>query len=56
MTGGRGRITGSATPYIPPAGWAAVIGGVILLGGAATITAVRRALRTHPVDAIGLRE
>jgi putative ABC transport system permease protein len=49
-------ITGSATPYIPPAGWAAVIGGVILLGGAATIVPVRRVLRTRPVDGIGLRE
>ena len=25
-------ITGSATPYIPPAGWVAVIGGMIVLG------------------------
>jgi putative ABC transport system permease protein len=49
-------ITGSATPYIPPAGWAAVIGGVILLGGAATAVPVRRVLRTRPVEGIGLRE
>lgn len=49
-------ITGSATPYIPPAGWVAVIGGVVVLGGAATAVPVRRVLRMHPVDAIGLRE
>jgi putative ABC transport system permease protein len=49
-------ITGSATPYIPPAGWVAVIGGVVLLGGAATVMPVRRVLRMPPVDAIGLRE
>jgi putative ABC transport system permease protein len=49
-------ITGSATPYIPPAGWAAVIGGVVVLGAVATILPVRRALRTRPVEGIGIRE
>ena len=49
-------ITGSATPYIPPAGWAAVIGGVVLLGGGATAVPIRRVLRTRPVEGIGLRE
>ena len=49
-------ITGSATPYIPLAGWVAVIGGVVLLGGAATVLPVRRVLRMRPVEAIGLRE
>ena len=49
-------ITGSAIPYIPPAGWVAVIGGVVVLGVVATAVPVRRVLRMHPVDAIGLRE
>ena len=49
-------ITGSATPYIPLIGWVAVIGGIIVLGGAATIVPVRRVLRTRPVEAIGIRE
>jgi putative ABC transport system permease protein len=49
-------ITGSPTPYIPLAGWVAVIGGVVLLGGAATAMPVRRVLRTRPVEGIGLRE
>ncbi len=49
-------ITGSAAPYIPLAGWVTVIGGIIVLGGAATIVPVRRVLRTRPVEAIGIRE
>ena len=49
-------ITGSAAPYIPLSGWVAVIGGVVLLGGAATAVPVRRVLRTRPVEGIGLRE
>ena len=49
-------LTGSATPYIPLAGWVTIIGGVIVLGGAATIVPVRRVLRARPVEAIGIRE
>ena len=49
-------LTGSATPYIPLAGWVAVIGGVVVLGGVATAVPVRRVLRMPPVEAIGLRE
>ena len=49
-------VTGSAAPYIPPAGWVAVIGGVVLIGAVATVLPVRRVLRTRPVDGIGLRE
>jgi putative ABC transport system permease protein len=49
-------FTGSATPYIPLAGWVIVIGGITVLGGAATIVPVRRVLRTRPVEAIGIRE
>jgi putative ABC transport system permease protein len=49
-------LTGSATPYIPALGWAAVIGGLVLLGFAASTLPTRRVLRTRPVDAIGIRE
>jgi ABC-type antimicrobial peptide transport system permease subunit len=33
-----------------------VIGGVVVLGGVATVVPVRRVLRMRPVEAIGLRE
>ena len=42
--------TGTATPYIPPGGWAAVVGGTVLLAGAATMLPVRRVLRMRPVE------
>jgi hypothetical protein len=37
------------------AGWLALVGGVTVPGAAATVP-VRRVLRMHPVEAIGLRE
>ena len=49
-------ITGSAVPYIPVAGWAAVIGGTVVLGSLATIVPIRQVLRIAPVEAIGIRE
>jgi putative ABC transport system permease protein len=49
-------LTGSSSPYIPPPGWVAVIGGVIVVGIAATILPVRRVLRVRPIDAVGIRE
>jgi putative ABC transport system permease protein len=48
--------TGDAVPYIPPAGWAAVVGGTILLGYLATMLPTRVVLRAKPVEAIGVRE
>jgi putative ABC transport system permease protein len=48
--------TGTATPYIPLAGWIAVIGGIIALGGTATVVPIRSVLRMRPVEAIGIRE
>jgi len=47
---------GTATPYIPPGGWAAAVGGTVLLAGGATMLPVRRVLRMRPVEAIGIRE
>jgi putative ABC transport system permease protein len=49
-------ITGTATPYIPPPGWAAVLGGVLALGTIATVGPLRRLLRDRPVESMGLRE
>lgn len=49
-------LTGSPIPYVPPLGWAAVLGGVTLLALATTILPVRRLLRTPPIDNIGIRE
>ncbi len=49
-------LTGSPSPYIPLLGWAAVIGGVVLLGFAAAVPPARRALRIRPVDAAGERQ
>jgi hypothetical protein len=49
-------LTGSAAPYLPPAGWAAVLGGVVVLGSVSMAVPVRRVLRMQPVAAIGIRE
>ena len=48
--------TGSATPYVPVAGWLAVIGGTTLLSMAGTLLPALRALRIPPIEAIGPQE
>jgi putative ABC transport system permease protein len=48
--------TGSPAPYIPALGWAAVIGGTILLGMTGTILPILAVLRIKPIEAIGLNE
>lgn len=48
--------TGASVPYVPPAGWVAVLGGTVLLGVAGTTLPLRRVLRTRPADAAGIRE
>ena len=48
--------TGTATLYIPPGGWLAVIGGTILLGMAGTLLPILRVLRVPPIEAIGHQE
>jgi putative ABC transport system permease protein len=49
-------LTGSLLPYVPPAGWVVVLGGVTLLALVSTILPVRRLLRVPPVHAAGTRE
>jgi putative ABC transport system permease protein len=49
-------VTGSAVPYIPPLGWVAVVGGVLMLGTVAGMVPARRVLRTGPVEAVAVRE
>jgi putative ABC transport system permease protein len=47
--------TGTA-PYLPAAGWAAVIGGTVLVGMEGTLLPITSMLRTRPVEAAGLTE
>jgi putative ABC transport system permease protein len=49
-------LTGSVRPYVPPAQLAAILGGSALLALLALALPTRRALRTRPVEAIGVGE
>ncbi|MFJ6951773.1 FtsX-like permease family protein, partial [Micromonospora aurantiaca (nom. illeg.)] len=49
-------LTGSPIPYVPPLGWAAVLGGTALLASVSTVWPVRRLLSAPPIDNIGLKE
>ena len=49
-------LTGSFRPYVPAAPLAAILGGSALLALVALALPTRRALRTRPVEAIGVRE
>lgn len=49
-------LTGSPVPYVPPLGWAAVLGGTTLLALVSTVWPVRRLLSAPPIDNIGLKE
>ncbi|MCZ7424818.1 ABC transporter permease [Micromonospora sp. WMMA1949] len=49
-------LTGSPIPYVPPLGWAAVLGGTTLLALVSTVWPVRRLLGASPIDNIGLKE
>ncbi|MEU0546313.1 FtsX-like permease family protein [Micromonospora sp. NPDC005979] len=49
-------LTGTLIPYVPPLGWAAVLGGATALALVTTILPVRRLLRTPPVRAAGAKE
>jgi putative ABC transport system permease protein len=43
-------------PYIPAAGWVAVIGGTLLLGVIGTLLPIRALLKTQPIEAIAFPE
>jgi putative ABC transport system permease protein len=49
-------LTGSLRPYVPPGQLAAILGGSALLALLALSLPTRRALRSRPVDAIGVGE
>jgi putative ABC transport system permease protein len=49
-------LTGSLQPYVPPGQLAAILGGSALLALVALALPTRRALRTRPVEAIGVGE
>jgi putative ABC transport system permease protein len=49
-------LTGSLRPYVPPGALAAILGGSALLALVALAVPTRRALRTRPVEAIGVGE
>jgi putative ABC transport system permease protein len=49
-------ITGSLRPYVPVEQFAAIVGGSALLALIALALPTRRALRTRPVEAIGVAE
>jgi putative ABC transport system permease protein len=48
--------TGDPVPYVPPLGWAAVIGGTALLALFTTVLPVGRLLRASPVEHMGVKE
>jgi putative ABC transport system permease protein len=49
-------LTGNLRPYVPPVQLAAILGGSALLALLALALPTRRALRTRPVEAIGVGE
>jgi putative ABC transport system permease protein len=49
-------LTGSLQPYVPPAQLAAILGGSAVLALLALALPTRRALRSRPVEAIGVGE
>jgi len=49
-------LTGSILPYVPPGPLAAILGVSALLAFVALALPTRRALRTPPVSALGVRE
>ncbi|MET7419888.1 FtsX-like permease family protein [Dactylosporangium sp. NPDC005555] len=49
-------VTGEPVPYVPPLGWAAVIGGTALLALLTTVLPIGRLLRVSPIEHIGVKE
>jgi putative ABC transport system permease protein len=49
-------IAGQRLPYVPMAGWLAILGGTTLLALLATVLPVHRLLRIAPVEGMGVKE
>ena len=49
-------VTGEPVPYVPPLGWAAVIGGTALLALLTTVLPIGRLLRVPPIEHMGVKE
>ncbi|MEV6305508.1 FtsX-like permease family protein [Actinoplanes sp. NPDC051861] len=49
-------LTGSLVPYVPPLGWAVVLGGTALLALTTTILPISRLLRVPPLEHLGVKE
>ncbi|WBQ02627.1 ABC transporter permease [Kribbella sp. CA-293567] len=49
-------LTGDPVPYIPPLGWAAVLGGASLLAMTTTILPISKLLRTPPIENLATKE
>jgi putative ABC transport system permease protein len=49
-------VTGEPVPYVPPLGWAAVIGGTALLALLTTVLPIGRLLRVPAIEHIGVKQ
>jgi putative ABC transport system permease protein len=49
-------VTGEPVPYVPPLGWAAVVGGTALLALVTTVLPIGRLLRVPPIEHMGVKE
>lgn len=49
-------VTGEPVPYVPPLGWATVVGGTALLALLTTVLPIGRLLRVPPIEHIGVKE
>jgi putative ABC transport system permease protein len=49
-------VTGDPVPYVPPLGWATVVGGTALLALLTTVLPIGRLLRVPPIEHIGVKE
>jgi putative ABC transport system permease protein len=49
-------VIGHPAPYVPPLGWAVVLGGTALLALLTTVLPIGRLLRVAPVESIGIKE
>jgi putative ABC transport system permease protein len=49
-------VTGEPVPYVPPLGWATVIGGTALLALLTTVLPIGRLLRVAPIEHMGVKE